>query len=118
MVQWTFISLLTTRPLLIVLDVIVFSLRKYMETSEFNLKEKDSIQQIQGEKMENKEIINDLVQVARQHLKLLKDAVEEISDYTDTTSYSYDLAHDTLRKTSLIGYNLDVLDKITEKVTL
>jgi hypothetical protein len=98
--------------------VIVLGFIRHLTGLEFNLKARDFIQQIQGVKMENKEIINDRVQIARQYLRHLQSIMEEVSDYTDTTSYSYDLAYDTLRKTSLIGYNLDVLDKMTEKVTL
>jgi len=82
----------------------------------YRLKEKDSIQQTQGVTMENQELINRRVVASIQHLKYLDALISEIELFTSPYSYLEDLIKDTKSKIALLQYNLDVANKITEKI--
>jgi hypothetical protein len=81
-----------------------------------NLKAKVFTKQIQGAIMENQEIINRRVLASIEHIKYLDTLVSEMEMFTPPYSYLEDLIKDTRSKLALLRYNLDVANKITERI--
>jgi len=82
----------------------------------YRLKEKDFIQQIQGETMDNNELINSRVRIAKGYMQHLQNTLDEINFLVPASSYLDDMVRGTLRSIAMMKYNLDVMDSITEKV--
>ncbi len=66
--------------------------------------------------MDNNELINSRVRIAKGYMQHLQNTLDEINFLVPASSYLDDMVRGTLRSIAMMKYNLDVMDSITEKI--
>ena len=66
--------------------------------------------------MDNNELMNTRVLLSLEHLKEISSLVDEIALLAPPQTYLHDLIESTLRSIAMLQYNLDIADKVTEKI--